>query len=76
MGIKEWYKNTMEDDVARLEKKYAILLAVSLTGILAAMERNEKIHRLAFIVTDSLLIIDTLVEMIISLNKQERKGKK
>lgn len=71
MGIREWYKNTMKDDVSRLEKKYAILLAVSLTGILAALERNEKIYRLAFIFTDSLLIIDTLVEMIISLNKQE-----
>ncbi len=76
MRIREWYKNTMEDDVSRLEKKYAILLAVSLTGILAALERNEKIYRLAFIFTDSVLIIDTLVEMIISLNKQERQGEK
>ena len=76
MGIKEWYKNTLEDDVSRLEKKYAILLAVSLTGILVALERNEKIYRLVFIFTDSLLIIDTLVEMIISLNKQERQGEK
>lgn len=73
MGVKEWYKNTLEDDTARFEKKYAVLLAVSLTGILAAMEKNEKIYKLAFIVMDSLLIIDTLVEMMIGLNKYERK---
>lgn len=76
MGIKEWYKNTMEDDVARLEKKYVILLVVSLTGILAALKRNEKIYKLALIVTDFILIFDTLVEMVISLNKQEREGTK
>ena len=73
MGVKEWYKNTLEDDTARFEKKYAVLLAVSLTGILAAMEKNEKIYKLVFIVMDSLLIIDTLVEMMIGLNKYERK---
>lgn len=76
MGIKEWYKNTIEDDVFRFEKKYAILLVVSLTGILAVLQRNEKIYRLVFLFTDSLLIVDTLVEMIISLNKRERQGEK
>lgn len=76
MGVKEWYKNTLEDDTARFEKKYAVLLAVSLTGILAAMEKNEKIYKLVFIVMDSLLIIDTLVEMMIGLNKYERKREK
>ncbi len=26
MGIKEWYKNTMEDDIARLDKRYFLFV--------------------------------------------------
>lgn len=73
MGIKEWYKNTMEDDIARLDKRYFLLLLVSLTGILAAMERNKKAYKIAFIIADSLLIIDTLVELFVNLNKKEEE---
>lgn len=72
MDIRNWYENRMENRVEHLEKKYAVLSVVSLTGIMAGIEKDKNIYKIAFMIADLVLIFDILLELIYNIKKRER----
>lgn len=74
MDIRNWYENRMENRVEHLEKKYAVLSVVSLTGIMAGIEKDKNIYKIVFMIADFVLIFDILLELIYNIKNRERKG--
>lgn len=76
MNIKQWYKNSLKDDRIHYDKKIALLSAVSLTGVIVSLGKDRKFSKLPFIMADSALIVDTLVELIFNIKENERRKNK
>ena len=73
MDIRNWYENWMENRIDHLEKKYAVLSVVSLTGIMAGIAKDKNLYKIAFIIADIVLIFDMLFELI--YNIKIKKGR-
>ncbi len=73
MYIRNWYENQMENRVDHLETKYAILSVVSLSGIMAGIEKDKNIYKIAFMIADVVLIFDILFELIYNIKKRGKK---
>lgn len=63
----------VENTIKSLEKKYTLLTRVSLTGILAGIEKNKRIYKIAFILADIALIICTISDLL--YNIKIKKGR-